>query len=44
MIEFAIGLVIGVAAGMWGYRYMLRHDPDALEAIAAKIREAKRQL
>lgn len=39
MIEVIIALVVGVALGAWGYRYMLKRDPDAIERLAAQARE-----
>lgn len=38
-ISFLIGLVVGVALGAWGYRYMLKRDPDAIERLAAQARQ-----
>ena len=38
MIEVIIALVVGVALGAWGYRYMLKRDPDAIERLAAQAR------
>lgn len=39
MIELIIGLVIGAGVGAWGYRYMLKRDPDAIERLAAQARQ-----
>ncbi|MCZ2099115.1 MAG: YhcB family protein [Anaerolineae bacterium] len=39
MIEVIIALVVGVALGAWGYRYMLKRDPDAIERLAAQARQ-----
>ena len=39
MIEIALALVVGVAIGAWGYRYMLKRDPDAIERLAAQARQ-----
>lgn len=38
MIEVIIALVVGVALGAWGYRYMLKRNPDAIERLAAQAR------
>jgi len=38
MIELVIGLVIGAGVGAWGYRYLLKRDPEALERLAAQAR------
>lgn len=39
MIEVIIALVVGVALGARGYRYMLKRDPDAIERLAAQARQ-----
>ncbi len=39
MIEVIIALVVGVALGAWGCRYMLKRDPDAIERLAAQARQ-----
>lgn len=44
MIEAMIAVMIGIGAGAWGYRYILRRDPAALERMAAQIRAAGRNL
>lgn len=37
-ISVLVGLVVGVAIGAWGYRYAMKRDPEALEALAKEIR------
>lgn len=43
MIGFAIGLAAGIVAGAMGYRYHLKRNPLALEALAAKAKELGRK-
>jgi len=39
LIQFVAGLVIGAGAGAWGYRYILKRSPEAIERLAAQARE-----
>jgi hypothetical protein len=39
MFTLAIGLVVGAVAGAMGYRYHLKRNPLALEALAVKAKE-----
>lgn len=39
MIGFALGLVVGAVAAVMGYRYHLKRNPLAIEALAAKAKE-----
>jgi hypothetical protein len=34
-------LILGVAAGMWGYRYWMRRDPESLERVAAELKRLR---
>jgi len=38
-MELLIGFVIGAAVGAWGYRYILKRSPEAIERLAAQARE-----
>lgn len=40
LIPIVIALLVGAAGGAAGYRYWLKRDPEALEALAAKIKAA----
>jgi hypothetical protein len=44
MFTLAIGVVVGVALGAAGYRYLWKHDPAKLEAWAERIRQARDEL
>lgn len=44
MIGFVIGLVVGAAVGAWGYRYMLKRDPEAVERLADEADKLKDRL
>lgn len=44
MIELVIGLVIGAGVGAWGYRYILKRSPEAIERLAAQARELGNRL
>jgi hypothetical protein len=35
--------VVCLAVGAWGYRYMLKKDPERLERWATEIRELRRR-
>lgn len=42
MIELIIDaafFLVGAACGAWGYRYMLKRDPETLEEWARKARD-----
>lgn len=43
IILFLAGLLIGVGSGAWGYRYLLRRNPEAIERLAAQVRELGRK-
>lgn len=47
MFEFAMGLiaglVVGAASGVWGYRYSMKKNPAAVEALAQKWKRAQAQ-
>jgi hypothetical protein len=34
-------LVVGFAAGMWGYRYWLKRNPESLERWAAELKRLR---
>lgn len=38
LISHAGAFVIGVAVGVWSYRYLLRRSPEAVERLAAQAR------
>lgn len=44
MIEAILGVLIGFAAGVWGYRYALKRDPEAIEKLAAQARRLGNKL
>lgn len=37
-ISLLIGIVVGGAIGAWGYRFVLKKDPEALEDLAKEIK------
>lgn len=39
LIGYVGAMLVGVAAGVWGYRYALKRDPEALERLAREIRD-----
>ena len=39
-----IGLVVGLAFGAMGYRYLLKRNPAAVERMAAQVRAARERL
>lgn len=41
LIGLIVGLVIGVAAGATGYRYLLKRRPEMIERLAAQARELR---
>lgn len=43
-IAFVVTLAVGVGAGAYGYRYWLKRDPEALESLAKKLKEAGKKL
>lgn len=44
MIEIIIAVVIGAGVGAWGYRYILKRSPEAIERLAAQARELGNRL
>lgn len=44
LIQFVAGLVIGVAAGATGYRYLLKRRPEMIERLAAQARALRDRL
>lgn len=36
---FLIALPLGIAVGAWGYRYLLKRNPSAIERLAAQARQ-----
>lgn len=38
LISFAGAFVAGAAVGAWGYRYLLKRSPEAVERLAAQAR------
>lgn len=44
LIQFVAGLVIGAGAGAWGYRYLLKRNPEMIERLAAQARALRDRL
>lgn len=44
LIGLIVGLLIGVAAGAMGYRYILRKNPEMIERLAAQARALRNRL
>lgn len=44
IIIFIAGLCVGAAGGAWGYRYLLKRRPEAIERLAAQARELGRKI